>query len=157
MPDYVKIQTIRVVKKINAPIRFVYNWCTDFRDDDSRITGSKKNRRILFKTKRRVIYYQYFTDSDGSQKIIVNLVTLKPPNSWHLEYFGEEDDEIGNYRLKAIGNNKTKLEMIFKEQWKVKTDIPTIREQEKQTSEFWDKFISALMEDFRASKGVVKN
>lgn len=50
------MQTIKVTKTINAPLRYVFNWCTDFREDDPALTNSKGSRKILEKTKKRVVY-----------------------------------------------------------------------------------------------------
>ena len=108
----------RVSKTINAPLRYVYEWCTDFREDDPQITGSKSQRKILEKTKKRVVYAQIYTGLDGAQKVTVDIVTLSPPSSWHLDYFGEEDDETGEYRLRALGKDRTRLDMVFREKWK---------------------------------------
>ena len=35
------MDVIRVSKTINAPLRYVYDWCTDYRETDPQITGSK--------------------------------------------------------------------------------------------------------------------
>jgi hypothetical protein len=59
------------------------------------LTGSKSQRRILEKTRKRVIYAQLYEGEDGKEKVAIDIVTLKPPHSWHLDYFGEEDDETG--------------------------------------------------------------
>jgi hypothetical protein len=145
------MDTIRVSKIIEAPLGYVFKWCTDFRNDDPGITGSKSQRRILGKTKKTAVYAQIYQGSDGSQKIAVNMVTLRPPSSWHLDYFGEEDDETGEYRLKDLGEGKTRLEMVFKEKWKIEKP-PTLEEQTRQTSEVWDKYVRALEKEYRASR-----
>jgi hypothetical protein len=142
-----KLQTIRVSKVINAPMKFVFNWCTDFREDDPQLTGSKSKRIILEKTRKRVVYASLYTGNDGSQKVGVNIVTLKPPSSWHLEFFGEEDNEIGDYKLVSQGKNKTKLNMVFKETWKTPT-VPTIEEQVESTSKTWDQYVQALEREY---------
>jgi len=138
----------RVSKTINAPPKYVYEWCTDFREDDGKITGSKSQRKILEKTKKRVIYVQTYKGADGEQKVAVNIVTLRPPNSWHLDYFGEEDDETGDYVVKSLGKDKAKLDMVFKEKWKDMAKIPSIEEQTKQTNKVWDKYVEALEKDY---------
>ena len=142
----------RVSKTINAPPHYVYDWCTDFREDDSKITGSKSQRKILEKTKKRVIYVQIYKGEDGKQKVAVNIVTLRPPNAWHLDYFGEEDDEIGDYVVKNLGKDKTRLDMVFKEKWKNVAKIPSIEEQTKQSNKSWDKFVEALEKDYNSEK-----
>jgi len=145
------MQTIKVTKTINAPLRYVFNWCTDFREDDPALTNSKGIRKILEKTKKRVVYAQLDPQEDGSQKIGVDYVTLKPPNSWHLEYFGEDDNEIGDYKLTSLGKSKTKLIMVFKESWKLEK-VPTIEEQIESTSRSWDQFVAALERDYNSGK-----
>lgn len=141
----------RVSKTINAPLRYVFQWCTDFRNDDPSITGSKSQRRVLEKTKKMAVYAQIYQGSDGSQKVAVNMVTLRPPNSWHLDYFGEEDDETGEYRLKDLGGGRTRLDMVFKEKWKIENP-PSLEEQAKQTSEVWDKYVRALEKEYGATR-----
>ena len=142
----------RVSKTINAPYHYVYDWCTDFREDDGKITGSKSQRKILEKTKKRVIYVQIYQGADGNQKVALNIVGLKPPGSWHLDYFGEEDDETGVYRLKNLGKNKTRLDMVFKEKWKNIAKVPTIDEQLKSTNKAWDQYVEALENDYNSPR-----
>jgi len=132
-------------------MRYVFNWCTDFREDDPKLTGSSSKRIILERSNKRAVYASIYTGDDGNQKIGVNFVTLKSPTSWHLEFFGEEDNEIGEYKLSSLGKSKTKLSMVFKEKWK-KAEIPTIGEQEKDTGIVWDKYVAALESDYNAQK-----
>jgi len=144
------MDVIKVSKTINAPLRYVYDWCTDYRETDPQITGSKSQRRVLQKTKKRVIYVQIYEGADGKEKVAVDIVTLKPPTSWHLDYFGEEDDEIGEYRLKKSGEGKTRLDMVFKERWKDIAKIPSIEEQIRSTNEVWDKYIASLEKEYKS-------
>ena len=73
------MDVIKVSKTINAPLRYVYDWCTDYRETDPQITGSKSQRRVLQKTKKRSIYVQIYEGADGNEKVAVDIVTLKPP------------------------------------------------------------------------------
>jgi hypothetical protein len=132
-------------------MKFVFNWCTDFREDDPRITGSSSRRIILEKSKKRVVYASVYKGSDGTEKIGVNFVTLKSPTSWHLEFFGEEDNEIGEYKLSNLGKNKTKLNMVFKESWKM-SEFPTVEEQVRDSGHQWDQYVSALEAEYNSSK-----
>jgi len=132
-------------------MKFVFNWCTDFKEDDPRITGSSSRRIILEKSKKRVVYASVYKGSDGTEKIGVNFVTLKSPTSWHLEFFGEEDNEIGEYKLLNLGKNKTKLNMVFKESWKT-SEFPTVEEQVRDSGHQWDQYVSALEAEYNSSK-----
>ena len=132
-------------------MKFVFNWCTDFREDDPRITGSSSRRIILEKTKKRVVYASVYKGSDGTEKIGVNLVALKSPTSWHLEFYGEEDTEIGEYKLLSLGKAKTKLNMVFKEKWKT-PEFPTVEEQVRDSDHHWDQYVSALESEYNSQK-----
>jgi hypothetical protein len=138
--------THHVSKIINAPLKFVFDWCTDFREDDNQIAGSDTQRKILQKTKRRVIYISTY-ERDGKTVSGVNIVTLKPPKAWYLEYVGEEEDEIGSYKLKRLGPGKTRLDMTFTEKYKT-TNAPTIDEDKNHTEQMWNRYVTALESDF---------
>ena len=142
--------TYHISKVINAPLRFVYNWCVDFREDDPKISGSKTKRIILQKTKRRVIYMSTRIRR-GKTASAVRIVTLRPPNAWHLDLVGQEHDEIGEYHLTSLGPRKTRLDITFKVKYKI-ADAPTREKNMKQTNEIWDKFVAALERDHTHSR-----
>jgi hypothetical protein len=141
--------TYHVSEIINAPLRFVFDWCTDFREDDNQITGSKTQRKIMQKTKRRAIYISTY-ERDGRKVSGVNIVTLKPPKAWYLEYVGEEEDEIGSYKLKRLGPGKTRLDMTFTEKYTI-SNAPTKEEDRNQTQQMWNRYVAALERDFSSS------
>ncbi len=145
------VYVFRVSKVINAPLRYVYEWCIDFREDDPKLTGSTSVRKILEKTKKKIVYAQLYKGEDGEQKIGVDIVTLKPPNSWHLDFYGEEDTETGEYKLKSLGRKKTKLDMVFKENWKI-PNPPSKKYQIEHTNIVWDKYVSALEKDYESGR-----
>ncbi|MGA2664771.1 MAG: hypothetical protein ABSF83_07490 [Nitrososphaerales archaeon] len=144
------VDTTKFSRVINAPLRYTYEWCTDFREDDSKLTGSTSKKKIVEKTKKRAVYVTVYQGADGKEKVAVSYVTLKPPNAWYLEQFGEEDYETGVYRLKSLGKKRTRLDMVFKETWKEIAKIPTMEEQIEGTNKAWDQFIAALERDYEA-------
>lgn len=141
-----KSHSFRVSKIINAPLGFVFRWCTDFREDDPKITGSKTKRTILQKTAKRVIYVSTFRRGKHA-KLGVNIVTLKPPNAWHLDFVGEEEDEIGHYKLAKLGSRRTRLDMKFTEKYKIK-NAPTKEQDTRHVNEIWNKYVPALESDY---------
>ena len=131
---------------INAPLEFVYAWCTDFRNDDPNMTGNKNTRRILEKTKDRVVYAVDYTDENS--KGHVSVVTLKPPNGWHLDTAGNEQDiEVADYKLTKLERNKTRLDIVFKETY-VGVKAPSAAALTAHVGELWDKYIVHLMQDY---------
>jgi len=143
---YTKSHTLHASKVINAPIRFVYDWCTDYRESDPKLSGSKVRRRILLKTEHRVIYLSSYR-TDGKPRSAVNVVTLYPPKAWHLNFVGDDDDEVGDYVLTRLGSKKTRLDMTFDEHYKTRK-APTKAQDLKQTNEVWDKYVAALENDY---------
>jgi len=139
-----------ITKTINAPLKFVYEWCTDYREDDNQITQSKTQFKILQKTKQRVIYLRTI-ERAGKTMIGVKMVTLRPSKAWHLDQVGEDEDVIGTYKLTRLGPEKTRLEMAFTEMYKV-TDAPTKEEDRNDTDEMWDMYVAALQKDYTSSQ-----
>ncbi len=148
--SYTKTHSFRISKIIHAPLPFVYNWCTDYRESDPKITGSMAKRKILLKTVRRVIYTSAYR-SGGKPKTAVNVVTLYPPKWWHLDFIGDEDDETGDYKLTRLAPRKTRLDMSFIELYKMRK-APTKAEDTKHTHEVWDKYVAALERDYARRK-----
>jgi len=147
---YTKSHALHVSKTIMAPLRFVYDWCTDYRESDPKITGSKSKRKILLKNKSRVVYVVNYR-SRGKSRSAVDVVTLYPPKGWHLDFTGDEDDEIGDYVLTSLGPRKTRLDMKFKEHYKINR-APTQAQDVKAIHEVWDKYVAALERDYSLTK-----
>lgn len=148
MVGYTERHTYRVMKMINAPLNFVYDWCTDYREDDNQITGSKAQFKILQRTNRRVVYLRT-SERDGKTVIGVKMVTLRPPRAWYLDQVGEDEDVIGIYKLTREGPKQTRLDMTFTEKYKI-SDAPTREQDRNDTDQMWDKYVAALEEDFAA-------
>jgi ribulose-5-phosphate 4-epimerase/fuculose-1-phosphate aldolase len=102
------------------------------------------------KNKSRVVYVVSYR-SRGKARSAVDVVTLHPPNAWHLDYVGDEDDEAGDYVLTSLGGGKTKLDMRFKERYKIR-NAPSKAQDVKHTNELWDKYVASLEKDYRRMK-----
>jgi hypothetical protein len=134
-------------KVITAPLPFVYEWWTDYREDDHKITGQKRTVSILERTTHRVIMSIRY-ESHGQVMTAVKIVTLNPPNEWHLNWNGDEDDETGEYKLTRMGKNKTRLSATFKVHKKRPT-AQTKSEFRKEVNAVWSKYMAALESDYR--------
>ena len=143
--------TYRVSKMINAPIKYVYDWATDFTEHDNSIWGGKYPKIILHKTRKNTIFAYYSKGADGKPKLAVRFVSLHPSTySWHLDYYGEEALETGEYKLTRLGT-KTRLNLIIKSKWKHGKG-PSAKEFEKYANFVWMKYAEALEEDYRSGK-----
>jgi hypothetical protein len=130
----------------NAPLRFVYNWCTDYSEVDPKITGAKLRRIIIEKTKKRAVYINQ--QKNAKAGMIINIVTLHPPDSWHLNLIGKERDGTGEYHLTKIGPRSTKLHVSLKMRWKTARP-PTKPEFHQRLNSMWAKYAAALERDYK--------
>jgi len=147
-------RTYTLTKTIKAPIQFAFDWCTDFREDDYKLTDSSSRRTMYNRSGTKVVYVDEET-VDGEVRKSKSEVTLYPPDRWVLSAQGDVEDEEGEYRLEANDEVTTVLRMTFRVGHKLKP-IPSKAKWEKDGNEFWDKLVVALEKEYRASKRVRK-
>ena len=101
---------------------------------------------MLLKTARRVVYASIY-ESNGKLRNAVNVVTLYPPRAWHLDFIGDEDDELADYLLTRLGPGRTRLDMKFEEHYKTRR-APSVAQDLKHTHQVWDRYVTALEKDY---------
>jgi len=149
MTTYSKCHTYQVTKTINAPLKFVYDWCTDYREDDNQITGLHVQFKILQKTKQRVIYLRTRKQNQRTMTA-VKIVTLHPPKAWQLDQTGEDEDALGTYRLMRLGPTKTRLNVRITERYKI-NGAPSKDEDKKATDQMWSRYVAALEKEYTST------
>lgn len=113
-------RTLQFHQTVDAPLSFVYRWCTDYRDDDDRITDDlyHYSARILLREPRRIVREVVVPGRDRNRATEIEVIRLAPPDRWSLAKFSVTDDKTGRYRLLALGPGRTRIEMAFRERWK---------------------------------------
>ncbi|MGI0091118.1 MAG: hypothetical protein ACREBS_05370 [Nitrososphaerales archaeon] len=144
------LQTMRLNVEINAPLKFVFEWSTDFAEDDPKLIGSVRQRHILAKSSKRVIFAQTWNDDGGRLRVTANIVTLKPPDSWHLEMYESERSETADYKLERLTKESTLLQLTFKNKWKNPEKAETADSQTRRIKEIWAKYSDALQNDYNS-------
>jgi hypothetical protein len=83
------------------------------------------------------------------------IVSLKPPDSWHLDWIGDEYLETGDYELTRLGDRRTRLKAVFR----IEDDPKTLKQSDfqKNGNAAWDKYVPALERDYRMRKKHVAN
>jgi hypothetical protein len=143
-------QKYKLSQTFDAPMDYVFSWCTDFREDDNAMVGSKTNRTILEKTPERVIWRVSY--KDGKETIEgVRAVWLFPPKMWKLDTCGD-GREMGEYKLKALGKSKTRLDMKFVVTYDSKDEVEDKDEWEEDGRKHWKIYKKALEADYKAGK-----
>jgi hypothetical protein len=143
-------QKYKVSETFNAPLEYVFAWCTDFREDDPKYTGSKTVRKILEKTPQRIVWAVRSKEGKGFTEG-VRAVWLNPPKSWHLDTCGD-GREVGDYKLTALGKSKTRLDMKFVVTYDSKKEVEDRDEWEKDGVKHWKIYKKALEADFKSRK-----
>lgn len=141
---------VSVSRIVHAPLSYVYAWWTDFREDDSKITGQRRRISILERNAQRIIMSVRYTSHDRVMAA-ARIVTFKPPNAWHLDWIGDEFDETGEYRLRSLGVRKTRLHATFKVNYKNRRS-PSKLSFLKNINQAWDKYAAALEMDYQSYK-----
>lgn len=143
-------QTLRFRKLIHAPLRFVYRWCTDFREDDDAITNSiyHYSARIVLRERSRLVRIIMVPGPDRNRNTDVEIITLVPPDRWRLRKLSVSDDETGSYRLTRKGSTLTRLDMRFHRTWKTGRAPATARYR-ALFERVWDRYVSAIEKEYR--------
>jgi hypothetical protein len=144
-------QTYRLSTTFSAPIDYVFDWCTDFLEDDpKKYLGSKTVRKILEKTTERVVWTVRYKEGKGFAEG-VRAVWLYPRKAWHLDTCGD-GREVGDYKLSPLGKSKTRLDMKFVVTYDSKNDVESKEEWEGDGKKHWTIYRKALEADFRAGR-----
>ena len=140
-------ETYRITKTFNAPLGFVYKWCTDFRENDLRMVGST-TRRVMLENNRKHVVWRIVPR--GAKKGIqgIRSVWLMPPNKWYLDTSGDKH-LTGYYKLTRLGNSKTKLDMKFIETNVDKRKLESPKSWEAETLAEWDAYGRCLEKDYQ--------
>lgn len=139
-----------MTKDFDVPLKYAYEWCTDFREDDPSILGSPYPRHIVSRRGNVFVWIHHYL-GDGKEKEAVRIVTLRPPDAWHNEALNDEKESSFDYKVKALGNKKSRLTITAKIRYK------TIDPEDKDTlirnlSADWDKYKAALEKDYASGK-----
>jgi len=139
--------------RFHAPLQFVYAWCTDYTPNDPHLEGEEFTRRILQRSRRRVIYEDLYDEPTGWMWSH-SLVTLLPPNRWHAEITGSHRNWSVNYVLSTRPGGVTELWFRgVRRATALAVKNPPKAELERELQQMWKRYGQALEKDFRASQG----
>ena len=138
----------RVTKVAEAPIQYVYDWCTDYRTDDGRLSRSKPRFKVIRAGSNRVARVRISSGGSATPAVAVELVRLRPPDAWHVDQIDEADLNSVDYKLTRLGPNRTRIVLSFNERW-MTPEHPTRREWLQGANNFWDRLVVALEADFK--------
>ncbi len=142
--------TVRVSKTIEAPLSYVYGWCTDYRTDDWKVSrpGTHPRFRVIRPSARRVIRLRFTPGRSNDPLIAVDLIRLEPPDRWHTDQIDEEDRESVDYQLTALGPERSRLDLLVTERWIVPKHLSRV-ELRQRVSASWDRYVGLMEVRYR--------
>jgi hypothetical protein len=145
--------TVRVSLVIQAPSRYVYDWCTDYRSDDGRFSKARPRPsfRVLRISPRRVLRIRVSRGSGRDPALAVEVIRLTPPRSWHMDQMDETDQQSVDYRVSAVGRGRTRFQLLSTERW-LTSDFPTREALRTRIAGVWARFAAAIEADYRAGR-----
>jgi hypothetical protein len=151
----VKHLTYRFRKLVHAPLPFVYAWCTDYREDDDRITDSiyQYRAKIVLRETDRIVRIITVPGSDRNRSTDIEIISLRPPDRWRLDKLSVTDDETGSYRLTRRGTALTYLDMRFHRKWKT-ARMPNQARYRALFNQVWDRYVEVIERDYHRQRTV---
>jgi hypothetical protein len=144
---------IRLSKNIEAPLKYVYEWCTDYRSDDWMLSPRRPHPRFrtMKLSPRRLLRIRLTPTSEHDPEVAVDVIRLAPPDAWHTDQIDEQDRETVDYKLVALGATKTRLDLLVTERWVTPNHLSragTVR----RLSGAWDRYIAQIETRYRSGR-----
>jgi len=143
----------RIRVSFGVPLDFAFAWCTDYTPDDPGLEGESYQRKVIERTPKRVIFEDLEETEDG-WVWGRDVVTLLPPNRWHVEGVGNRRDVTADYILSPLPDGRTRFDL----RWRRRPKTPekkrlTKAEREASAMTAWKRFAAAMERDYRRSRG----
>jgi hypothetical protein len=135
--------------EFDAPLEFVYRWCTDYTPSDARYEAGRFRRRILAKSAKQVVY-EDLDDTPEGWYWTRHVVRLSPPDGWHSDSVGNRREVRLDYRLERLEGDRTRLTLSARRRPAgIGGKNPPKAEWERNVSGSWVKLRRALEREFR--------
>ncbi|HKV90857.1 MAG TPA: hypothetical protein VJQ43_06675 [Thermoplasmata archaeon] len=134
--------------EFDAPLEFVYRWCTDYSSQDPKLEKDEYTRRLIRRSRREVVY-EDLSEAKGGWMWSRMTVTLRPPDRWHAEAFGSHRTWRLDYTLRPLGAGRTELTLRGRRR---PTELggrnPPKARLERELAASWANFARALRRDY---------
>ena len=142
----------RISVTFRVPLEFMFAWCTDFTPQDASLEGESYQRKIIERTPRRVVF-EDLEESDAGWEWSRDVVTLLPPNRWHMDGIGNHRDVTADYVLTPLSAGQTRLDLRWRRRPKTTEARKDTRvERETSARRAWKRFGAAMERDYRRTQ-----
>lgn len=141
----------RIRTELDAPLDFVFRWCTDYATNDGKLSGEPYERRIISRTPERVVLEDLWWTSDG-WKWRRSDVRLSPPDRWHSDSVSNIRDASIDYRLTTLPGGRTRLLIVMhRRPGSIRPVQPPRAVLEAEIGRLWDRIGASLAREYRRS------
>jgi hypothetical protein len=138
--------------EFRAPLRFVFDWCTDYTPEDGPIGREPYLRKVIHRGPRLVIL-EDLEETERGWDWARLWVKLQPPRRWRCETIGSYHDFTINYELSPLPNGRTRLDLSWKlRSTRLEKNRPERHSMERSANRAWRYRRLALERDYRASR-----
>lgn len=143
--------TYRFRTTFSAPLPFVFRWCTDYGATDPSLEGESYRRKVLERTRRRIVY-EDLEETPSGWAWARHVVTLRPPGHWHSDSIGNRRTYRLDYDLRTLRDGRTELRFVGR-----RTTVPggsknpSARAFDLSMKRSWIRFRKELERDYRAA------
>jgi hypothetical protein len=148
------VRDYEVSVTFDAPIDYVYKWCTDYREYDGELRHDAFKRNVVDRSNNRVVFIDHTNPGGPDDKEKVRIITLKR-NAWSMSGFDEGANITGMYKLQSLGKNKTKLKLNYTLTFKTRRPVSK-KEMAAMDTRDWNYFKAALESDYSRGKSPVE-
>jgi len=149
MPERWPGPSYKVRAVFQAPLDFVYRWCTDYTPQDARYEGEAYTRRILKSSPREVVYEDLESTKQG-WFWTHHEVRLMPPNRWHSDSVGSHRAYSLDYHLTRLPGDRTQLTLTARRRpYGIGGKNPPKSQWEPSVALAWKHFGRSLERDYR--------
>ena len=142
----------RIRVSFGVPLEFAFAWCTDYSPEDASLERESYQRKVIERTSGRVIFEDLEEAEDG-WVWGRDVVTLLPPNRWHMDGVGNRRDVTADYILSPLPDGRTRFDLRWRRQPKVPEGKKlTKAEREASAMRAWKRFAIAMERDYRRSR-----
>jgi len=142
----------RINVPFRVPLAFAFAWCTDYTPEDAKLEGDSYERKIVERTPRRVVLEDLYDTKAGwiwSREV----VTLQPPNRWHMDGVGNQRDATADYLLTPLPGGRTRLELRWRRHQKTPGAAKLTKAQREASAlRAWRRFAIAMDRDYNRSQ-----
>lgn len=141
-----------VTAEFDAPMDYVFSWCTDFDPADDRREKDRYTRKVIDRSRERIVF-EDLVDSDQGWNWARHVVTLRPPDRWHSDSVGSHREASIDYVLTSLPGDRTRLDLRWKRRPTTLGTTPVSKRAiEQSTTRAWRNFARSLESDYRKSR-----